>query len=91
MENTEAEVVHRPELTIKEILVTAEVPVSDVMFGFQTGGKKLMKKASFYVNTETWDCKGEVAGEIFANEEWWAEQCQRVSNRVREKITTLKV
>ena len=91
MENTEAEVVRRPELTIKEILVTAEVPVRDLMFEFVTGGSPLMKKASFAVNTETWECKGEVAGEIFADKEWWAEQCQRVSNRVRASITTLKV
>lgn len=91
MENTEAEVVHRPELTIKEILVTAEVPVRDRTFEFVTGGSLLMKKASFAVNTETWECKGEVAGEIFANEEWWAGQCQRVSNRVRASLKTLSV
>jgi len=26
-----------------------------------------------------------------ADEEWWAGQCKRVSDRVRESITTLKV
>ena len=95
MENTEstAEVVHRPELTIKEILVTAEIPVrGPEMFRETTADISHIGKASFAVNTETWECSGEVGGHpVIADAEWWKDQCQRVSDRVRESITTLKV
>jgi hypothetical protein len=88
MENT-AEVVHRPELTIKEILVTAMVGVRGCS---PFPEEKHERMASFAVNTETWECKGEIAQDVvMVDEEWWAGQCQRVSDRVRESITTLKV
>jgi len=91
MEKEEAEVVHRPELTIKEILVTAIVPASPQWAPFKEKGWKENQFASFYVNTETWECKGEVSGLAMVDDEWWQQQCQRVSDRVRASITTLKV
>jgi hypothetical protein len=93
MENTEtADVVHRPELTIKEILVTATVAVSGAS---PFVGEKVDRTASFAVNTETWECKGEIASGgpdmTMVDEEWWAGQCKRVSDRVRASIQTLNV
>jgi hypothetical protein len=83
MENTEAQVVHRPELTIKEILVTATVGVRGA--GCCGGDHPVDRTASFAVNTETWECKGEIAQDIvMIDEEWWAGQCKRVSDRVQK-------
>jgi hypothetical protein len=89
MENTEAEVLHRPALHIKQVLVTAEVPVRG--WGFRPEDTISMD-ASFYVNTDDWTCEGHVAGHpVLADKEWWKEQCQKVAWRVRDNLTTLRV
>lgn len=79
----------RPDLQITQILVTTEVPVR----GWTAFPEDIVhKKASFYVNTDTWECEGHVAGHpVLADEEWWKEQCQKVSDRVRAGITSLTV
>ena len=78
----------KPNLKIKQVLVTAEIPVR----GAACNGDTCDMNASFHVNTETWECDGEVAGHpVMADAEWWKEQCQRVSDRVRAGLTNLTV
>ena len=90
MENTEAKILHRPGLTIKQVLVTAEVPVRGWSAFPEDGGQ--MMNASFHVNTETWECDGHVAGHpVMAEEGWWKDQCQRVADRVKAGLTSLQV
>ena len=85
----------KPELTIKQILVSAEVPVRNVpheSLRNQGFDHAIHQKAVFVVNTETWECEGQVSGHpVLADEEWWKDQCKRVSDRVKAKITTLTV
>lgn len=80
----------KPDLQIKQVLVTAKVPVRG-WSPFPEDGPMHMD-ASFHVNTETWECDGEVAGHpVMAEEQWWKDQCQRVADRVKAGLTTLSV
>jgi hypothetical protein len=93
MENEKADVVARPSLVIKQVLVTAEIPTHPGFYREPGFDYTVNQTASFSVNTETWECKGAVTGltPVLAEEQWWEDQCQRVSDRVKAALVTLTI
>ena len=79
----------RPDLVLSKVTVAAVIPVQDELTRFL--GYQQTYKAVFEVDTHTWECRGEVVGQggiVLADEVWWRDQCQRVSDRVRAWVDT---
>ena len=89
MEKTK--VIKKVDLQITSVVVQAVIPthtgVPPSRAGDDFGGQQ-DRKVTFIVNTKTWECEGKLATNdpVLADEAWWANQCQRVSDRVRTQI-----
>ncbi len=87
------EVIKKVDLQITSVVVEAVLPSrfgypgSALPEGWEDGGKT-DQKVTFIVDTKTWECKGKLATNdpVLADPAWWADQCQRVSDRVRTQI-----
>ena len=89
----EAKIIKKIDLQITTIVVEAVVPSrfgypgSPLPEHWENGGLT-DQKVTFIVDTTTWKCKGQLATNdpVLTDEAWWADQCQRVSDRVRSQI-----
>lgn len=85
------EVIKKVDLQITSVVVEAVIP-THAGFPPSTAGDDFGglhdQKVTFIVDTKTWECKGKLATNdpVLANPAWWADQCQRVSDRVRTQI-----
>ena len=85
----DTELMKKTELRMKAVVLEATIPSRYGSNAPPTEGWPTPDKTvTFIVDTETWICQGQCKGKepILADEEWWAEQCQRVSDRVRAQI-----
>jgi len=73
-----------PELLLTMITVKAEVPA-----GPQGWSSSIRPTATFLVDPKTWTATGhfEAPIPIITDRDWWAEQCQKVANRVRASVS----
>jgi hypothetical protein len=89
----DTEIIKPLDLQMKAIVLEAVLPSrsgfpgTPVPEGWEDGGKT-DRKVTFIVDTETWECQGQVSTNdpVLADEDWWAAQCQKVSDRVRAQI-----
>jgi len=86
MKNTDLMI--KTDLKMTAIVVEAVVPARDSPAPPEAGWGHPEGKITFIVDTETWECQGQAKGPtpLMVDEDWWAEQCQKVSDRVRAQI-----
>jgi hypothetical protein len=84
----DTELMKKTELRMKAVVLEATVPGRMTPAAPTEGWPVPDRTVTFIVDTETWKCQGQCKGKepILADEDWWAEQCQRVSDRVRAQI-----
>jgi len=93
-----AEIIKKAPLAMKAVVLEAIIPTHAGVPGtpinpeFCCGGKT-DRKVTFIVDTETWECQGQLKTNdpVLADVSWWAAQCQRVSDRVRAQIKSTAV
>lgn len=75
----------KPTLVVEQIMVSAMIPVR----GDSPFQEVVHRDAIFVVNMKTWECEGHVEGyPVLADQDWWLDQCKRVSDRVRASISS---
>ncbi len=76
----------KPELRLKKMIVEATIPVRGAGCCGHAFGESAPMRATFSVDTETWECEGQVTGLVVAPTDWWKGQCAKVSERVKEML-----
>jgi hypothetical protein len=84
----DTELMKKTDLKMKAVVLEATIPGRYGGSPPDNGWPVHNTTVTFIVDTETWKCQGQCKGKepILADEDWWAEQCQRVSDRVRAQI-----